>query len=60
MVLPDGCETLDDAADQFLGALAPEDILAFDQALQKDAAKKFRGVANVCLKPDRTDAFLGC
>ena len=58
MVLPDGCQTLDDAADQFLASLHPEEILAFDQAFQKDAAKKFRGIAAVCLKPDKTDAFL--
>jgi serine/threonine protein kinase len=58
LVLPDGCQTLDDAADQFLGMLPPEDILAFDQSFQKAAAKKFRGVANVCLKKDKTDKFL--
>jgi hypothetical protein len=58
MVLPDGCQTLDDAADQFLGSLPPEEILAFDQDFQKDTAKKFRGVAAVCIKTDKTDAFL--
>ncbi len=58
MVLPEGCQTLDDAADQFLGTLPPEDILAFDQAFQKDTAKKFRGIANVCLKKDKSDGFL--
>ncbi len=58
MVLPDGCPTLDDAADQFLAGLPPEDILAFDQAFQKDAAKKFRGVVAVCLKQERAAAFL--
>ncbi len=51
LILPDGCENLDEAADQFLAALAPEDLLAFDQSLQKDITRKFRGLGNVCLKP---------
>jgi hypothetical protein len=51
MILPDGCENLDAAADQFLAGLAPEDLLAFDKALQKDITKKFRGLGSVCLKP---------
>jgi hypothetical protein len=50
MILPDGCNDLDAAADQFLAGLAPEDLLAFDQALQKDINRKFRGLGNVCLK----------
>jgi serine/threonine protein kinase len=58
MLLPDGCPTLDDAADQFLAGLPPEDILTFDQTFQKDAAKKFRGVVAVCLKPDKVPTFL--
>lgn len=51
LILPDGCKTLDDAADLFLAGIAPEDLLAFDQALQKDIGRKFRGLGNVCLKP---------
>ncbi|QJW95584.1 tubulin-like doman-containing protein [Frigoriglobus tundricola] len=51
MILPDGCKDLDAAADQFLAGLAPEDLLAFDQTLQKDITRKFRGLGNVCLKP---------
>ena len=51
MILPDGCKDLDAAADQFLAGLAPEDLLAFDKALQKDITRKFRGLGNVCLKP---------
>ncbi len=51
LILPDGCKNLDEAADQFLAALAPEDLLAFDQSLQKDITRKFRGLGNVCLKP---------
>jgi serine/threonine protein kinase len=51
LILPEGCSTLDDAADRFLAGLNPDDVLAFDVALQKEAARKFRGVAAVCLKP---------
>jgi hypothetical protein len=51
LILPDGCSTLDEAADQFLAGLAPEDLLAFEQALQKDVSRKFKGLGGVCLKP---------
>jgi hypothetical protein len=51
MILPDGCADLDAAADQFLACLAPEDLLAFDQSLQKTITRKFRGLGSVCLKP---------
>jgi eukaryotic-like serine/threonine-protein kinase len=51
LILPDGCEDLDGAADQFLAGLAPEDLLAFEQGLQKDIARKFKGLGSVCLKP---------
>jgi serine/threonine protein kinase len=51
LILPDGCKDLDAAADQFLAGLAPEDLLAFEQALQKDLNRKFRGLGSVCLKP---------
>jgi len=51
MILPDGCKDLADAADQFLAGLAPEDLLAFDQTLQKAITRKFRGLGSVCLKP---------
>lgn len=51
LMLPDGCKTLDEAADRFLAGLAPEDLLAFEQKLQREVAKKFRGLGSVCLKP---------
>ena len=51
LILPDGCKNLDEAADQFLAGLAPEDLLAFEQALQKDVSRKFKGLGSVCLKP---------
>ncbi len=58
LLLPEGCQGLDDAADQFLGALAPEDILNFDQTLQREMARRFRGIVNVCLKPEKSPDFL--
>ena len=51
LILPDGCSNLDEAADQFLAGLAPEDLLAFEQALQKEVSRKFKGLGGVCLKP---------
>jgi serine/threonine protein kinase len=50
-ILPDGCKDLDAAADQFLAGLVPEDLLAFEKALQKEMSKKFKGLGGVCLKP---------
>ena len=51
LILPDGCKNLDEAADQFLAGLAPEDLLTFEQTLQKEVSKKFKGLGSVCLKP---------
>ncbi len=58
LLLPDGCNDLDQAADQFLGALAPEDILTFDQTLQRELTRRFRGLVNICLKPEKSLEFL--
>jgi len=51
LILPDGCATLDDAADRFLAGLNPDDVLDFDTRFQKELARKFRGLAGICLKP---------
>jgi hypothetical protein len=58
IILPEGCADLSAAVDQFLTALPEEEILAFDQELQAKIARKFRAVANVCLKPARGPEFL--
>jgi serine/threonine protein kinase len=58
LILPPGCESLDAAVDQFLASLAPDDLLAIDQGLQSAVARKYRAVANVCLKPERTGGFM--
>src|SRR5205823_4687999 len=58
LILPDGCKNLDEAADQFLAGLAPEDLLAFEQALQKETSKKFKGIGGVAIKAaERQPAF---
>jgi serine/threonine protein kinase len=51
LILPEGCKKLDDAADRFLAGLNPADVLAFDQLLQSEIQKKFRGLAAISLKP---------
>jgi hypothetical protein len=56
LILPEGCKDLDEAADQFLAGLAPEDLLAFEHGLQKEIAKKFKGLGSVCLKPGEKGA----
>jgi hypothetical protein len=56
-VLPVGCLTLDAAADRFLAALAPDELLAFDQQIQADITKKYNGLASVCTKPRRGERF---
>ena len=58
LILPAGCGTVASTVTQIVDALPSEDILAYDQALQKDLAKTFRGLANLCLKADRTPDFL--
>jgi serine/threonine protein kinase len=58
LLLPVGCNSLDEVADQFLGSLLADDILAFDQELQTEIKRRVRGVVSVCLKPHRSSDFL--
>ena len=58
MLLPASCDTLDQAADQFLAQIPPEKILAFDQTIQQQIKRQFRGLVNVCLKPECSADFL--
>jgi serine/threonine protein kinase len=58
IILPPGCATLDDAADEFLNALTPDEILTFEKELQHQISRKFRGVVSVCTKLELTDNFL--
>jgi eukaryotic-like serine/threonine-protein kinase len=58
LILPKGCTSIPAAAELIIDALPPDDILAYDQSFQKELTKKFRGLANLCLKADRTPEFL--
>lgn len=56
-ILPLGCDTIDAAAEQFLAAITPDDLLAFDQMIQKETHKKFRGIVSICLRPEKSPDF---
>jgi hypothetical protein len=58
LVLPDGCDGPEAAADWLIGALGPDDLQRFDDELQAAVQRKFRGLANVCQKADKQPAFL--
>ncbi|MGL6074617.1 MAG: tubulin-like doman-containing protein [Fimbriiglobus sp.] len=58
LILPEGCDSVSKAVEQIIDALPAEDLLNFDQSLQKQLTKNFRGLANLCLKSDRTDEFV--
>lgn len=58
LILPAGCDSIASTVTQIIDALPAEDVLAYDQALQKELSKTFRGVANLCLKATRTPEFL--
>lgn len=57
LILPPGCKSVDDLVNHFLGSLAADDILEFDQALQTLLNQKLRGLVNVCLKPRHSAEF---
>ena len=59
LVMPIGCATLDAAADQFISALPPEDILEFDQNIQAhiENEKNFRKLVTICLKQEKGAGF---
>lgn len=57
MILPHGVEGLDGAADLFLGALPPDQIVAFDQHLQGEIQKQFKALVNVCTRPEISESF---
>lgn len=51
LILPDGCDTIDAAADTFLASFPAERLHAWEESLQSELKRKFRGLGNVCLKP---------
>jgi hypothetical protein len=48
-LLPAGCRTLDEAAEQFLARLAPDEVHVFEHALQAQVRKHFRALVTLCL-----------
>ena len=57
MILPQGVEGVDGAADQFLASLSSKEILDFDSGLQQEIAKRFRSLVNVCVKLEYAPSF---
>jgi hypothetical protein len=57
-ILPPGCETMAAAADEFIGALSPDDLLAFENDLQHAITRKLRGIVSVATKPELVEDFL--
>ena len=57
MILPQGVEGVDGAADLFLASLSSKEILDFDSGLQQEIAKRFRSLVNVCVKPEYAPLF---
>lgn len=58
VILPPGSENVDDAIEQFLEAIHPEDALGFDLHIQSELKGQFRGLANLCLKQGYGNDFL--
>ncbi len=56
-ILPTGCSDLDSAADRFIAAMPPEDILEFDRGLQAQVEQKYHKLVNICLSPTRGSEF---
>ena len=57
LILPAGCDTLAAAADRALDAIPPEATLAFDQELQTEIRKRFKGLTNLCQNEARVAEF---
>ena len=56
-ILPTGCEDLDSAADQFIAAMPPDEILEFDRGFQAQVETKYQKLVNICLSPTRSSEF---
>ena len=57
LILPAGCDTLAAAADRALDALPAEATLGFDQELQLEIRKRFKGLTNLCQNETRAAEF---
>ncbi|CAN5355985.1 hypothetical protein BH11PLA2_BH11PLA2_19880 [soil metagenome] len=58
MILPHGINSLDAAADVFIGALPAQDIIDFELNLQTEITKRYGGVVGLCTKPANRALFL--
>jgi len=56
-ILPTGCKDLDSAADQFIAAMPPDEILEFDRGFQAQVETKYQKLVNICLSPTRSSEF---
>jgi hypothetical protein len=57
-ILPPGCESISEAADEFIAALPVDDLLAFETELQRQVVRKLRGIVNVTVKSELREDFL--
>jgi hypothetical protein len=57
-LLPPGRKRLGDVADEYLGELPPEDVLAFEQGVQHEIVSRYKALVNVCLNPDDGGEFV--
>jgi len=51
LLLPGGCRTLDEAAEQVLKDVSPEQLAALDEQMQAMIRKQFTALVHVCLTP---------
>lgn len=48
-LIPAGCSTLEEAIEEFLGSIEPEEVRALDQDIQKMIQEQFGSLLQVCL-----------
>jgi hypothetical protein len=50
-LFPSGCANLNDALEQFLACLSPEDYLQADQKIEEAIRSEYRALVHICLTP---------
>ncbi len=58
-LLPPGCKRLGEVADECVAAFPAEDILGFEQEIQKEIVTRYKALVNICLKPEDSNEFFG-
>lgn len=48
-IFPSGCRNIDEAADELIARLRPEEILTFDKQIQSQIRRQFESLVNICL-----------